>query len=252
MQFLYDGTFTGLLSVVFESYRLKTPATAIIAEADFSGDLFEKPLSCSTDPQRADRVEKALLRKTSEKAVTMLFNAFHSEEPGIEMLIYRFIRMALDKEQNPEDHYTDPTVAELARLNRQIGREVHRMHAFVRFNKGTDGVFYAVIDPDFNVLPLIGDHFQRRYAAMKWVIYDSKRRYGIFYNLEKIDYVVFDANSHLQLQNMPPDRVNEEEAKYQTLWKEYFKSVNIPERKNLKLHLQHVPRRYWKYLTEKF
>ncbi|MEO6759204.1 MAG: DUF4130 domain-containing protein, partial [Saprospiraceae bacterium] len=26
----------------------------------------------------------------------------------------------------------------------------------------------------------------------------------------------------------------------------------IPERRNLKLHLQHVPKRYWKYLTEKY
>ena len=32
---------------------------------------------------------------------------------------------------------------------------------------------------------------------------------------------------------------------------EYFKSTNIKSRKNMKLHLQHVPKRYWKYLTEK-
>ena len=41
------------------------------------------------------------------------------------------------------------------------------------------------------------------------------------------------------------------ETDYQELWKAYFKSVDIPERRNLKLHLQHVPKRYWKYLVEK-
>ena len=44
---------------------------------------------------------------------------------------------------------------------------------------------------------------------------------------------------------------HEEEINYQNLWKEYFDHTNIKERKNTKLHLQHVPKRYWRYLTEK-
>ena len=42
-----------------------------------------------------------------------------------------------------------------------------------------------------------------------------------------------------------------DEAAYQTMWKAYFQAVTIPERRNLKLHLRHVPKRYWPYLTEK-
>jgi probable DNA metabolism protein len=43
----------------------------------------------------------------------------------------------------------------------------------------------------------------------------------------------------------------EDESAYQYLWKNYFTSVNIVSRKNTKLHLRHIPKRYWKYLTEK-
>jgi probable DNA metabolism protein len=43
----------------------------------------------------------------------------------------------------------------------------------------------------------------------------------------------------------------EDEEIYQHLWKNYFHSVNIPARKNTKLHLRHIPKRYWKHLTEK-
>ena len=43
----------------------------------------------------------------------------------------------------------------------------------------------------------------------------------------------------------------EDEKLYQELWKGYFKSMTIKERINLKLHRQHLPKRYWKYLTEK-
>jgi probable DNA metabolism protein len=41
------------------------------------------------------------------------------------------------------------------------------------------------------------------------------------------------------------------EKNYQNLWRKYFEHVNIKERKNMKLHIQHVPKRYWSLLTEK-
>jgi probable DNA metabolism protein len=45
--------------------------------------------------------------------------------------------------------------------------------------------------------------------------------------------------------------LNEGDAFYQTLWKSYFENISIKERKNLRLQRQHMPRRFWKYLTEK-
>jgi len=44
---------------------------------------------------------------------------------------------------------------------------------------------------------------------------------------------------------------DEKEALYQQLWQQYFKSVNIGARKNTRLHIQHMPKRYWKFLPEK-
>jgi probable DNA metabolism protein len=44
---------------------------------------------------------------------------------------------------------------------------------------------------------------------------------------------------------------DESELLYQMLWQQYFNSVNIAARKNTRLHLRHMPKRYWKYLPEK-
>lgn len=251
MLFLYDGTYDGLLSAVFEAYRLQTPPAQIVARDEFAGDLFEAPLTVATDAALAERVRQGVLRRTSPEALTILYRAFHSEAPGVEMLIYRFIALAIESRHDVTEHFTDPAVHELHRLHRQVGREVHRMHAFVRFQRTLDDLFYAVIDPDFNVLPLIGEHFEKRYAAQRWVIYDSRRHYGIYYDLAEIQYVTFDVESHRRLEQLPKEALEGEEEKYRTLWKDYFKSINIPERRNMKLHLQHVPKRYWKYLVEK-
>jgi len=48
------------------------------------------------------------------------------------------------------------------------------------------------------------------------------------------------------------DLLAEDEKQYQKLWKEYFKSITIRERLNPKLHRQHMPPRFWKYMPEKY
>ena len=45
--------------------------------------------------------------------------------------------------------------------------------------------------------------------------------------------------------------LDDEEVLYDQLWKDYFRSVNIEARKNAKLHIQYVPKRYWRYMNEK-
>lgn len=250
--FLYDGTYEGLLSAIFESYRLKVEATDFQAEEKFAEELFANPIPTVTNLAHAECVRQGILKKTSAQAAHMLYRCFLSEQVGIEMLIYTFIKKAMASAENIEENFADPIVLKLQQINKQMGREVHRMHAFVRFQRTQDDLYYAVIEPDFNVLPLIGAHFEKRYAAQNWVIYDSKRHYGIYYNQEKIEFVTFDVDNHRKLQQLSQDILQTEETDYQELWKDYFTSVNIPERRNMKLHLQHVPKRYWKYLTEKF
>jgi probable DNA metabolism protein len=251
-RYLYDGTYEGLLSAIFESYRLKVQAAGFQAEDTFSEGLFESPIQVATNLEHAERVRQGVIRKTSLQAAQMLYRCFLSEQTGIELLIYNFVKMAMASTENIEDNYGDATILKLHQINKQIGREVHRMHAFVRFQRTADNLYYAVIEPDFNVLPLLGEHFEKRYPAQSWIIYDSRRHYGIFYNQEKVEYVTFDVDNHRKLQQLSKDILQTEEEDYQTLWKDYYTSVNIPERRNLKVHLQHVPKRYWKYLTEKF
>ena len=79
------------------------------------------------------------------------------------------------------------------------------------------------------------------------------RKYGINYDCVSSELtevqIEFDQET---LQNFLPKNIcHEDEVAYQKLWKDYFDSVNIAARKNKKVHVQHVPRRYWRYLIEK-
>jgi probable DNA metabolism protein len=133
---------------------------------------------------------------------------------------------------------------------KKVDREKHRMKAFIRFQKTKDELYYAIVQPDFNVLPLIAAHFKERYADQYWLIYDVRRKYGLYYDRHIVEEVKIDFTENISdaaLKSM----YDEQEDLYQSLWQTYFKNVNIAARKNMKLHIQHMPKRYWKYLTEK-
>ena len=107
------------------------------------------------------------------------------------------------------------------------------------------------LEPDFNVLPLIAKHFKLRYADQKWLIYDIKRKFGLYYNLESVEIIVMEFPTHFDFTKTSGDFFAEQELEFQDLWQNYFKSTNIASRKNMLLHVRHVPKRYWKYLSEK-
>ncbi|WP_262708311.1 TIGR03915 family putative DNA repair protein [Chryseobacterium sp. CH21] len=155
--------------------------------------------------------------------------------------------------KNPEnnilENFADSDVLKISKICKSVDRERHRMTAFVRFEKMQDGVFFSKIDPDFNVLPLIRKHFKDRYQDQKWMIYDLRRNYGLLYDLDDCEFFYPDEKIDL---NHYQQKFHDEEKSYQVLWQRYFTKTNIVERKNMKLHIQHVPKRYWKYLTEKW
>ncbi|QNF33886.1 TIGR03915 family putative DNA repair protein [Adhaeribacter swui] len=250
--YTYDGSFEGLLTVIFEIYERKGWPDKIIKEQHLQqASLFAASIAVVTNTEKADRVWQGVLRKVSATAGVQLFKAFLSELPEVEMVIFNYIKLALASPINIEENFAADCVRQIAQITRQVFRESHRMEAFVRFQKTQDDLFYAAIEPDYNVLPLIIKHFTQRYADQRWIIYDIKRRYGIYYNLLTAVYVQLEQVPINKSGQLPTNLLDQYETSFQDLWQTYFHSVNIPERKNKKLHLRHIPARYWKYLAEK-
>lgn len=253
-QLLYDSSYSGFLAAVFEAYRLKlpAPATEIVAEDEYQDRLFGAPLKVPSAPDRAERL-RAGFAKLERGLPRRLERIFHSEDPRREALLYHLIRRLFTEGIAVEDDLTDDAVLRCKQLNQKMGREIHRMHAFVRFQQMPDDLYCALVNPDFNVLPFLADHFVARYPAQHWLIYDTQRHYGLHYDdrQERTDYITLTAQNHGRLRHLNEQMLHGGETDYQQLWQTYFQAVDIPERRNLKLHLQHVPKRYWKYLTEK-
>lgn len=248
---VYDGSFRGWLSAVFDIYEYRLSATDITREENFQQNIFGQVHHTVHEDARADRVWTGLKGKLSAHALQELYYTWLSELPGIEITMFRFVQYAFSSTLSIEKDFSHPDVLRIGQVAKQVHREKHRMEAFVRFQLTSDQLFYAIIEPDFNVLPLIRDHFEKRYADQRWMIYDTRRQYGMYYDLEKVDTVEVSFQENQTTGRDISAVYDTGELLYQHLWQRYFNSVNIASRKNTKLHIQHMPRRYWKYLPEK-
>lgn len=249
----YDATFGGFLTAVFEVYERKLGVVKIIPEAEAQAGLFGNLIHIQTVEEKQLRVWRGLQKKLSVEGLKKLYSAFLSELPDWEDYALSAIRHVFSHTENVEEDFGHEGILWIAQTARKVWREKHRMEAFVRFQKLGDGLFYAFVEPDSNVLPLITGHFRSRYADQDWIIYDGKRRYGIHHNSAtgEIKEVQLEWTEGIVSGKLDATILDEREALFQTLWRDYFKHTGIPARKNPKLHLQHMPVRYWKHLTEK-
>ena len=251
MVYLIDGSLESLLCAVFDWFERKPGKVSLKVLKYHQPEAFNAVHTVYNDPSNADRVWKGLGQKLDKGWLRRFYCTFLAETAEAYVTLFEFACYIFSSLPGAEHNYGNPHVLKLAQTAKKVEREKHRMEAFIRFQQTSDDLFYCGIDPDFNVLPLIMSHFKNRYADQKWIIYDLKRHYGLFYDLEAVSEIHFSLEEERTLSKPAREQLSEKEGLYALLWNDYFKSTNIAARKNTKLHVQHVPKRYWKYLTEK-
>ena len=251
LYYLYDGSFEGFLTCVFDVYfRNETPARMV--NEGTALPLFTDTHPVITDGDKAGRVLEGLKKKISKSAIHMLYYCYLSELPDVELILLRYIQKALASPVSIEVNFADDDVLALSKIYRKVSREHSRMLQFIRFQKTVDGMYFAVMDPIYNVLPLCANFLQDRYADQQWLVYDTRRNFGLYYDLTKTEIVRFEhPPAHLKTGKISMEQQDDYERAFQELWKDYLQAITIQSRKNLRLQRQFMPKRFWKYLTEK-
>jgi probable DNA metabolism protein len=255
-RYCFDGSMTGLLSCVFRAFAFKEFDVSITADPHAQNGLFDTFIYVPSNDEHGQRVWQGLKQKVSSGSLRAFYFAFLSEQEEAFQMLFDFAVYVFQNQRPVDKDYGHHAVIGMSQWAKQVGREKHRMEAFVRFKKCKDGLFLSLVKPDFNVLPIIAKHFKARYQDQTWLIYDEQRKYGIYYDLNHVHQVEMNAElidtqtkiGHSQAFSIELD---DEEVLYDQLWKDYFNSVNIQARQNMKLHIQYVPKRYWRYMNEK-
>jgi len=241
---------------VFDSFFRKQQDVTLLADGEQLPLFADEPHVVHTDSEKAERVWKGLEKYLSKDGLRMITVSWLSEERTLNQPLFNFICKVFRLKVNGlERNASDSDVLEVRNSCRRVLHEQLRMKQFIRFQKAKDGTYLAVVSPDHNVLPLITDHFQDRFNDQLWLIYDAKRHYGYYYDGKTVIHVTFEDEASVPFDlssgKMDADILSENDQLFQDLWRTYFKAICIKERMNPKKQLSDMPRRYWKYMTEK-
>ncbi len=240
MDYLYDGTFEGLMTCIYYHYK-KENASGIYEINSYQQSIVCPCEIVKTDFLSAKTVSDAINKLISREAYIHIYYCYLSNAVGKENLILEFLKFAFKYGRDTMNFYTHEKVLPINETYKRVAREEHRVLGILRFSD-IGGILFAKYSPDNDISILIADHFADRYKFEKFIIYDEKRKKVVVYS---------DNNWELkENMNIGDIEFSKNEKAIQNLWKQYFTDLAIKERKNINLQFQFVPARYRKNMAE--
>lgn len=239
---VYDGSFEGLMSIVYKWFYTKEKPEDIQAADREVPSLLYASQWVDTNPLWAEKAAKGIIERLGEENFRRLSKVYFSETEGLENCIIQFLRLGFKMGPRVIENLADPFVADFYKRESSVARESHKFLGLLRFQELENGWLYAAYEPSYNLLAILSEHFSQRLGSENWIIHDLKRNLASVYAngkwhagpLEQVDML------HLA----------EDELLFQNLWKRYYKHIGIEERRNEKLKMQMMPKKYWRYLSE--
>jgi probable DNA metabolism protein len=275
LTYVYDGSLEGLFTALYEGLFAGEEVAEIADNRLYKPSLFSTAKVIATDPEKARKLRRFLRKRLSRRAFQNIVYCYLSES-GMERTILSYLKLLLPGGRkaggNPQARTREvmAIIDAITKTAQKVAYEVHRFHGFLRFRhirvhspacscanacaRACDGeLYYAPIEPDHNILALLVPHFTARFANQKWFIHDRRRNLGAYYDGQEcrmVNDVAINDELAAALQGKRTGIEGEEEIRCRELWQEYFTAIALEERRNEKLQRQHMPVRYWKYLTE--
>ena len=237
--FITDGSSYGFFTAVFDAFRENDCVITSRDEVQMSFD--SEIVRVENDPEKCARVERGICRCDSG-AIDDILLVLRSADPLKEQIALDYIRRLMEKKSPIDRAYNLPEVIVFNELKGKVTGEIHKMQGFLRFMESESGAFYAPYSPDNDITDLLMPHFAERFKSERFVIHDVGRKIaGMYDGHEWIMGYAGEAEIYL----------SEYERAFQTLWKKYYKAVNLKERPHEKQMKGYMPVRYWKFLPEK-
>ncbi|MBC8033164.1 MAG: DNA metabolism protein, partial [Chitinophagaceae bacterium] len=99
---VYDSSFAGWLTAVFEVYEYKFEDVHIVPLDQRQDSLFGETHLVATCEQKAQRVWQGLRQRVSDRATTQLYRAFLSELKGMENTLLQYVQYAFSRKVSME------------------------------------------------------------------------------------------------------------------------------------------------------
>jgi len=235
--YIYNETLVSMLNlIVFLINNNITPNN--IKNDNYTPTLFDNliKLDLSLNDKVLEKIDKLILK--------YIYDVFISDDKNKEIIIFYFYKNYLKYGIKVINMFNLKCVINVRKISKYVRHESHKYKGFIRFRELKNNILYAEIEPINNILFLVSNHFKNRLKNEYWIIKDNK--YNLISIYDKNNFYIYDSNK-FKLLNIT---LNNNELLYQDLWKDFYKTISIKERKNDKCRMNFMPKRYWKYLIE--
>ena len=232
--YLYDGSFDSLINLIY------TLIDNNIIPNDIKTDEYNNLIDNFIYLKELKEYDNIL----SNELMYIIYKVYLSNDERKELILYYFIKNALIYKNKIFDHKYLNCVLHVLRINKNVSSEAHKLKGFLRFKELKNNVFYAEMSPKNNVIFLLAEHFKKRLSNEYFLIKDTGRNIYAFYDKTNIMYLNDEDIKELNL------NINDNELEIESLWKSFFNTIGIKERKNYKTQRNFMPKRYWKYMIE--
>ena len=239
--FLYDGTFEGLLTIVFDCYVSKEVPSEILPETEYIPNILDITKLVETDFSKSDRIFKGISNNICYDALYNAYYAFlcankshickNKEIDIVKFLLHGFIIGPRIMTMMSIDY-----VLNVFKLRKNMLSEAHKLKGLVRLQEIGENLFYSSIHPENNVIENLGHFFINRFPSQSFILHDKNRGLALLYNTKEYTIMQID-NSYFT------PSITEKEKQFQGLWKIFFKTIAIKERTNLKCQMQFMPKK---------
>ncbi len=240
VNYIYDGSLEGLFCCVFYSFTKKELPQGVFTYDDEIISFF-RSVEIETDLDLARRVTKGVYSKLSAEIFSLVLRCYLSDLENKELYIITFLQYSFKNGKSSPNHLGEDCVLTVNKAAQRAGQEAHKLKGFIRFIQ-RDGVLVSEISPSCRVLALVASHFKDRYPEEQIMIIDKTHRELMVLSGGKYRILPYDS--------ITPNAPDEFEECYASLWRCFFNSVNIKERKNPRCQNNLLPKKYRGDMTE--
>ena len=245
-----EDSLEGIFTAVYDAYVLREGHEHIhvqVGEED-NYRLFASYLYSKADFIKTDKVIRTLKSRLGEEVYLTLCRAAASCYPDKGEAVYRTVVEGITggSGRRTMENLRNPYVTRTFELARRTANEAHHEIEFLRFQELEQGILYAKIGPENNVVSFIMPHFAARLCPEHFMIHDEKR--GLFgvHPAGEAWYLVSGVDESIQEKL----KWSRDELKYQELFRLFHNTIAIKERKNSRLQQQMLPLRFQDYMAE--
>lgn len=239
--YLYNNSFKSLICLIYELIKHNIKPSNIKNQYYNLSLLDERiDLNILEDDKIIEKIKKFI----GDFAFNITYYVFLSNNENKELIIYYYLLNSLKYKNKIIYQRNLKCVCESLSIANYVKKEAHKFKGFLRFKELDNKVLFANISPTNNIITILSEHFCKRLSNEFWIIKDDT--FNLISIYDKKRYYILQSDKYKIIINS----LSKDENNIEELWKTFYKTIGIKERKNDRCRRNFMPKKYWKNIIE--